>query len=115
MQTSNLALAAFLLAIPIASAAGCLDPGVCIRNSDCPSIDVCSQGVCILAPPDDSGDGGDEAGDEAGTTNESGPLPDVIVPVDTGAPTDAHADAGDAGVSSDAGDSGASDAADPGD
>lgn len=114
MQTSNLALAAILLVIPFGAAAGCLDPGTCIRNSDCPAIDVCSQGACILAPPDNPLDGGDEAGDEASTTYDSGSAPDAVSPGDATVGTDAHTDAsGDARA--DATDTGASDAGGAGD
>jgi hypothetical protein len=104
MRTSDLVALAVVLVFPALVATGCIDGSTCLRNSDCPSADICSVGACILAPTDSEG-GTDEGGAEAST------LVDAAPPADTGTGkdatlSDADADAGDAGNVGDAGDAG---------
>jgi hypothetical protein len=110
MQTSDFAVLAFALAAPVLIVAGCLDGSTCLRNSDCPAIDVCSVGACILAPPDTTDEGGaGEAGtDDGATGNDAAPPGDG----ETGTDTSASDSGLDADATSDAAKSDAGDASD---
>ena len=73
MRTSDLVVAAIALLVPFSIATGgCLDGSTCLRNSDCPAVDICSVGACILAPVDNGEGGTDEGGVDAGVV----PVPD---------------------------------------
>jgi hypothetical protein len=64
----------------------CLDPGKCLRNSDCASVEMCSEGICVLAPVDDA-----STSDDGATTTDD----DATTAVDTGT-TSTTTDASDA-------------------
>jgi hypothetical protein len=93
MRTSDLVVAAIALLVPFAIATGgCLDGSTCLRNSDCPAVDICSVGACILAPVDTGEGGTDEGGAEAS----------VVPPTDSGTVTPDGGDSGNDATVSDA-------------
>jgi Cys-rich repeat protein len=113
MRTSNwisglvvLASAALLL-----RATACLDPGVCLRNSDCSNGFVCITGACV-PPPLDGGDSATPSDDGATESSVEASTEDASDAADS-SPIDASNDGGEAGdASTDASD--ASDAPDSG-
>lgn len=110
MRTSNWlsSMAVVACAALLLRATACLDPGVCIRNSDCSNSFICVEGACVPPPVD----GGDAAAidDASAESSADGSETSIDAAIDASDASDsgsgADGDAADGDPSFDASDSG---------